>query len=127
MTLFLFITGDGESCDQNQNQGFAIDHDICSIVVQRNGQVSASNSNNVLVKITVTPKKDFLPFQLEIFNCFLPSPYSSFEQHQKITLARSAKTWSEAFVLAKDYCFSELAKYDSLVAEREKALLDAEF
>ena len=122
----------GEFARENSNFGFEVIYDFFTAKCTRNGQVDPNMGNNVEVKLSITKTSNPLGFNLRLFDRMLNQycynePQWQYKGKFTIGLAFNAPTWREAFKEAKDYIFKEIAKYEVLVAAREKALIDAEF
>ena len=122
----------GEFARENVNYGFELQYDFFTAKCSRNGQISPEKGNDVEVKLAVTKTANPTGFKEKLFERRLDCYYNVVPQWQYdeevfMSFTFSAPTWREAFKKAKDYIFAEIAKYETLVAERAKALIDAEF
>jgi hypothetical protein len=129
-----FKNSKGEFSKENTNYEIEIEHEICSVKIKRDGQCNPKKSNDIRVKLEMTNEnhKSPLSFCEKILGVNLNEEenyWTNYQRKEGVTNIEffSKKTWREAFKKAYDYAISELNKYDTLVKEREQALIDAEF
>ena len=120
-TQIKFRNAEGQFCKSNQNFGFLIETETWKISAYRAGQCEPHCSNNVRVVVDVR-SNNFLRFNAKIFKENLCENYDKYFRYVYFT----AKTYREAFLLAKEYINIELEKYDVLVQKRALALQNAE-
>jgi len=122
----------GEFARENVNHGFEVNYDFFTATAKRNGQQSPEQGNNVEVKLVTTKTATPIGFNLRLFDRMLNQycynePQWQYDGKFDIEFTFNAPTWREAFKKAKEYIFTEIAKYEVMVEAREMALIDAEF
>lgn len=124
-----FIQADGSMGTSDFNLGFSVVDGPFSIYVKRSEQAPAHISNLVSVSLEVSLISTPLFFDYFLFNNhFSNVRHWSLDVNQILEFyVFNAKTWRLAFESARVYTFSQLTKYAQLVADREMALINAEF
>jgi hypothetical protein len=98
-------------------------HDVWKIKILRNGQEHPSSGNQVQVKMKIECIAQPVKFNKHVFGLCLKNFWDTNTDDVEIF---TAEKWADAFDAAKNRAYSELAKYDALVKEREQALINAD-